>query len=169
MTRLLLLTAAFGCLAFGATAQAETEPRLAGQFSDWQVFTNGEGASKICYALTTPQAKSPQSVNHGKVYFMVASWQNGAAKEQPSLLTGYSFKVTSPPDARIGSSRTRMYVSQNEAFVESPRDEARLVANMRKGSTMRVSAMSQRGTQTSYEFSLKGITAALRKANDLCS
>ena len=151
-----------------APLAAGQDAQLSGTYSDWAVYTKGKGAEKICYALATPEDVSPRSVNHGKVYFMVANWANGAAKEQPSLMTGYPFKVTAPPSARVGSSKTSMYVSQNEAFVESNSDEQRLVRNMRKGAVMRVSAVSQRGTATSYEFSLKGITAALKKAKSLC-
>jgi len=61
-----------------------------------------------------------------------------------------------------------MYPSENEAFVESGSDERSLVAKMRAGATMRVTAVSARGTETSYQFSLKGITAALRKAKSAC-
>lgn len=33
---------------------------------------------------------------------------------------------------------------------------------------MRVDSVSARGTRTSYEFSLRGITAALKKARTAC-
>lgn len=151
----------------GPHALAE-EAKLEGTFFDWAVYTKGDGGAKVCYALATPEDVSPTSVNHGKVYFMVASWANGAASEQPSLMTGYPFKVTAPPSARIGSSKVPMYVSQNEAFVESDDAESKLVRDMRRGAVMRIAAVSQRGTATSYEFSLKGITAALKKAKGLC-
>lgn len=149
-------------------AQAE-EPNLEGTYTDWLVYTKGEGSSKICFVLTEPKEIAPTSVNHGDVFFMVANWKSGAAKEQPSLMTGYPFKVSSPPNARIGSAKIPMYVAQNEAFIEESSDESRLVRNMRSGSLMRVDAVSQRGTATSYEFSLKGVTAALNKAKSLCA
>ena len=61
-----------------------------------------------------------------------------------------------------------MYVDEREGFVEEPREEARLIEAMRRGATMRVEAVSSRGTNTAYTFSLSGVTAALRQANDLC-
>ncbi|WP_233341583.1 invasion associated locus B family protein [Robiginitomaculum antarcticum] len=160
----LILPAAF---TIAPAAHAE-EPKLEATYSDWRVYSRGSGNSRICYALAMPSEQSPRAVNHGKVFFMVANWQNGAAKEQPSLITGYAFKRTSPPHARVGSTKIPMYVSQNEAFVESDGDETKLVKTMKNGSVMRVSAVSERGTATSYEFSLKGITAATRKASALC-
>ena len=83
-------------------------------------------------------------------------------------MAGYPLKVTSPPTAIVGSARTRMYVSQNEAFVKKTGDERSLVKKMRAGANMRVSAMSARGTAVSYDFSLKGVTAALNKAKASC-
>jgi len=145
------------------------DPKLEGKFSDWTAYSRAEGGDKICYVLATPKSKSPRSVNHGDIYFMVANWKSGAAKEQPSFLAGYPIKNLPPPKARIGAKPYEMYVSQNEAFIESRSDERGLVKSMRAGATMRVQAVSQRGTAVSYEFSLKGVTAALAKAKSACA
>lgn len=159
-----------GLLAFALTPMTANaaSAKLEGVFKDWSVYSKTDGGERICYALAKPKSKTPSSVDHGDIYFMVSNWKSGAAKEQPSLLTGYPLKDTIPPTARVGSSKTPMYAAQNEAFVESTADEKKLVKAMRKGSTMRVDAVSTRGTQTSYEFSLRGITAALGKARTIC-
>ena len=149
-------------------AHANTGATLEGVFTDWSVYSRDEAGDKICYVLAKPSTKTPTSVKHGDIYFMVANWKSGAAKEQPSLLTGYPLKAEVPPSARIDSKKIPMFAADNEAFVESTTDEQKLVQSMRKGSSMRVDAMSARGTQTSYEFSLKGITAALKKAKATC-
>lgn len=154
-------------LALPATAQA-SDPRLVGTFGDWATYSRTVGNEKICYVLAKPKALAPRNVRHGDVYFMVANWKSGKAKEQPSLLTGFPLKTNRAPSAKVGRTKVSMYVSQNEAFIESRRNEARLVKSMRAGSTMQVSAVSQRGTNVSYDFSLKGITAALKKAKASC-
>lgn len=147
---------------------AAAEPALEGTFSDWKVYSRAVSGEKICYALAQPKTMLPKTVNHGDIYFMVANWKSGAAKEQPSLLTGYTLKPSSPPTARVGSAKFPMYTAQNEGFIQDNSDEKKLVKNMRAGSLMRVEAVSGRGTATSYEFSLKGITAALQKAQSVC-
>ncbi len=161
---LILATATIFAGSFAGNANAKLE----GVFTDWSVHSKTQGGEKICYALAKASSKTPSSVNHGDIYFMVADWKSGAAKEQPSLLTSFPLKAQIPPSARVGSTRIPMYADGSEAFVESGSDEKKLVRSMRKGSTMRVDAVSQRGTQISYEFSLKGITAALRKARSVC-
>lgn len=155
-------------LAAAAVFASNAHAKMEGQFTDWTVHSKGNGSSKICYALAKAKSKTPSSVKHGDIYFMVANWKSGAAKEQPSLLTSFALKTQIPPSARVGSSRIPMYADGSEAFVESNNDERKLVRSMRKGSTMRVDAVSVRGTQISYEFSLKGITAALSKAKTVC-
>ncbi len=161
----ILAAAAMFSNVFASNANAKLE----GVYTDWAVHSKTESGEKICYALGKAKSKTPSSVKHGDIYFMVANWKSGAAKEQPSLLTGFSLKPEIPPSARVGSSRIPMYADGSEAFVENRNDEKKLVRSMRKGSTMRVDAVSARGTQISYEFSLSGITAALGKAKTVCN
>ena len=144
------------------------EPKLEGNFTDWAVYSRIEGGDKICYAISQPKSKSPTSVNHGDIYFMVSNWRSGAAKEQPSFLAGYPLKKNRSPEARIGSAKYKMFVSENESFIESNSEERNLISKMRAGSTMQLKAVSARGTNVNYSFSLKGITAALRKAKSAC-
>lgn len=151
-----------------ATAQSGPEPAFQGAHTDWRVFTRGEGSSKICYALSQPVEALPASVDHGDVFFLVSSWADGAAREQPSFIAGYALKPQTPPRTRVGSDRFTMFVSEQEGFIEQPGDEDRLVRAMRRGASMRVEAMSLRGTATVYEFSLSGVSAALDSVQALC-
>ena len=151
-----------------APAFAESTPKIAGTHGDWTVYTRGSGADRICYVLSEAETMSPSNVNHGKVYFMVSNWKNGAATEQPSFMAGYALKTTRAPKAQVGSSSLTMFAADNEAFISESSDERRLVAKMRAGSSMTVSAVSARGTETRYGFSLKGVTAALKQAKSAC-
>jgi invasion protein IalB len=154
--------------ASAASAQSAAEPVFQGAHTDWRVFTRGEGAAKICYALSQPSEALPSNVEHGDVFFLVSSWADGSADDQPNFLAGYALKPESPPRVRIGSDRHTMFVSDQEGFLEEAEDEDQLVRAMRRGSTMRVDAVSLRGTATVYEFSLSGVSAALDAAERLC-
>lgn len=163
----LTLSTALAAFALPSAAYA-AEPKLEGKYSDWAVYSRSEGNDKICYAISEPKSKSPTSVNHGDVYFMVSNWRSGAAKEQPSFMAGYPLKTNRAPEARVGSAKYKMFVAQNESFIESSNDERALVSKMKAGATMNVKAVSARGTNVNYSFSLKGITAALKKAKASC-
>jgi hypothetical protein len=167
-----ILTTVLSCATIVAmtasSAFAETESKLAGKHGDWSVYTQGSGTKQICYVLSEALAKSPGNVDHGDIYFMVSNWKNGAATEQPSFLAGYDLKTTRAPKAQVGSTSLSMFAADNEAFISENRDEKKLVSKMRAGSTMTVSAVSKRGTQTRYTFSLKGVTAALKQSKTAC-
>lgn len=166
MTMRVLATALLG-LFFAAPALA-AEPKPVATFKDWSVFVREANGDRICFAATEATDKSPKSVNHGDIFFLVATWKSGAASNQPSLLTGYNMKDAPPPTLRVGSEKWEMYVSDNEAFIESAEDEQSLVSAMRRGADMRVSAVSARGTATSYLISLRGVTAALERVRAEC-
>jgi invasion protein IalB len=165
----LALWLSVGVIALPSAAYAQApEAVFHGEERDWRVFTRGDGAERVCYAQSTPRESNPANADHGDVFFLVASWANGDADEQPSFLAGRLLRPDSPPQVRIGSDRYRMFVSEREGFVESADDESDLVDDMRRGSTMRVEATHSDGTVVAYEFSLSGVTAALRRAGQLC-
>lgn len=154
--------------AFPLPLTAQAAPKLEGKYSDWSVYSRSEGGDKICYAISEAKSKSPASVRHGNIFFMVSNWQSGAATEQPSFMTEYQLRPNRAPEARVGSAKYKMFVAENESFIESPNDERALVAKMKAGATMNLKAVSARGTNVNYSFSLKGITAALKKAKAAC-
>lgn len=153
---------------FLAAPALAAEPKPVATFKDWSVFVREVEADKICFAATAAKDKSPKSVNHGDVFFLVSTWKSGAAVHQPSLMTGYNMKDAPAPTIRIGSEKWEMYVSENEAFIESGKEEQSLVSAMRRGADMRIAAISARGTATNYTMSLQGVSAALDRARAEC-
>lgn len=171
MSRSFVFAVIFGFAAISAFAGAAAEaadPKAVATFRDWSVFVREDGGEKVCFAATEAKDKSPKSVNHGDVFFLVASWASGAASNQPSLMTGYDLNSRPEPTLRIGSDKWEMYTSENEAFIEAASEEERLIRAMRRGADMRVGAVSQRGTATSYVISLRGISAALDRVAQEC-
>ncbi len=149
----------------GAMAQ---NPEYQGDHGDWRVFTHGSAESRVCYTISRPTQSLPANVNHGEVFFLIASWRSGDSEEQPSFRAGYPLRSDSPPRAHVDSDRFKMFVSGQEGFLETPSEDNQLVQSMRRGSTMRVEATSTRGTATSYTFSLRGVTAALQHIKQIC-
>jgi invasion protein IalB len=147
---------------------ASAQPQAIATFKSWSVFVREVEGDRICFAASEAQDKAPQSVNHGEVFFLVATWKSGAAVNQPSFMAGYNLKDAPAPAIRVGSEKFTMYASQNEAFIESAKDEQALISAMKRGADMRVSAVSSRGTATSYTMSLQGLSAALEKVAEVC-
>jgi len=167
LMRLFLIVLVLSLLSVAAFANST--PKLHTTIKDWSVLTRNVNGDTVCYVRSFASEMSPQNVNHGDVVFFIGTWKSGIAQEQPSLMTGYPLRSKSPPKAKVGNRTITMFSAANEAFVETEKAEKRLVRAMRKGSRLRIEAMSDRGTATSYEFSLSGITEALRRANRLCN
>ncbi|MEM8936220.1 MAG: invasion associated locus B family protein [Pseudomonadota bacterium] len=163
------------CAVAAATAAPMASPAIAQEnvttvatYRDWSVFVREANGEKICFAATEAKDKSPKSVNHGEIFFLIATWKSGAAVEQPNLMTGYQLNARPEPTVRIGSDKWTLYSSENEAFIEAAEEEKRLIRAMRRGLDMRVNAVSQRGTATSYVMSLRGVSNALDRAKSEC-
>jgi len=168
MARPMIFAIVAAIAGFTSMSAAAADPKAVATYKDWSVFVRDVGGDKICFAATEAKDKSPKSVNHGDVFFLVSSWKSGAATSQPSLMTGYALNTKPEPTLRVGSDKWEMYTSENEAFIESADEEQRLVRAMKRGADMRVSAVSQRGTATNYVMSLRGITAALDRVTREC-
>jgi len=154
----------FLCLAGAAHAQV----KVLGSYKDWQVYTQKIDGDTICFAATSAFDKAPKNVSHGDVHFFVANWKSGVSKGQPSLKVGYELRSDLVPKAIIGRQNWRMYTSANEAFLEDKDDRA-VVKALKKGSQLRIEAVSARNTRTAYHFSLKGSSAAIDRAAKACS
>jgi hypothetical protein len=163
-----LLIAFLTTLATIFTLPAYAAPKVIANYKDWSVYTQDLNGDVVCYAVSEPTDKTPRSVNHGDVFFMVASWKSGVAQNQPSFIAGYDLRANPDPVVRVGSDKWNMYISGTEGFIDKSTDEDRLVSAMRRGADMRLSAVSARGTATNYSFSLLGISAALDRVRKEC-
>lgn len=167
MRRFMGLIAGLACFTFSPSIMA-SEPKLEGTYKDWSSYSRDAGGDKSCYAITQAKSKSPSSVKHGDIYFMVSSWRSGVASEQPSFLASYKLNQNIAPEAKVGSTKIAFYTAENEAFIDDETNEQRLVRAMRAGATMSFNAQSSRGTRVTYSFSLSGVTAALEKIKAAC-
>lgn len=147
---------------------AQADPTLQGSYGDWSVYSRYQGSQKTCFIYSEAKTKLPSSVRHGDIHFLVASWKSGEASEQPSFMADFNLRKERSPVVSVGNQEFDMYVSRNEAFIADTLDERNLVQQMRAGSTMKVKAVSSRGTSVNYTFSLRGISAALDKAQTAC-
>jgi len=146
-------------------AQAQS-PKKLNQFDYWGVYSYQADGENVCYALSAPIEKAPETVNHGDVFFLVTKRANGAITFEPQFMAGYILRTNSPVTVAIDDKvNFDLFTKDSSAWVESSDGEKNLVAAMRAGSLMVVKAISQRGTNTSYSYSLKGVTAALNAVN----
>ncbi len=151
----------------GASAQAQT-PTLIGQNNDWDTYSYGGAKGKVCYALSKPTKLAPSDRNHGDVFFFISNRPGENVNNEPSVIVGYSFKEQSSVSVDIDGNKFTMFTKNDGAWMANPTEERQLVGAMKAGRSMVVSGVSSRGTQTTYTFSLSGVTASISAADKAC-
>jgi invasion protein IalB len=85
-----------------------------------------------------------------------------------SVIIGYPFKTNSDATAEVGTAKFAMYTQDDGAWIKNVAEEARMVDAMRKGADLTVKGTSGRGTQSTDQYSLKGLAQALDKIEQEC-
>lgn len=158
-----LLSASIFVLA--ATSVAQAQATQFQRHKDWGAYSYTASGGKNCFVLSEPKegTKLPADRDHGDVYFIVAKKPDGSGFE-PQVRVGYPFKDNSDVVVNVDGKTFTMFTQGDGAWLKNKADEPTLVNAMRAGRSMSVKGQSRRGANTSYEYSLSGITAALRDA-----
>jgi len=153
-----------------AAAAGQTQPNLLGQYGDWGAYSASPGGRKICFALAKPKTSTtePAGRTRDQSYIFVSSRPAENVKNEVSVIIGYPFKTSSDATAEIGSAKFAMYTQNDGAWIKNVTEEARMVDAMRKGSDLTVKGTSGRGTQSTDQYSLKGLAQALDKVEQEC-
>ena len=83
-------------------------------------------------------------------------------------MIGYPFRTTSDATAEIGGNKFAMYTCSDGAWIKNVAEEARMIEAMRKGADLTVKGTSGRGTQSTDQYSLKGLSQALDRVDQEC-
>jgi hypothetical protein len=153
-----------------ATASTRVEPTLLGQYGDWGAYTASPGGNKICFALAKPKTSKtePPGRTRDQSYMFISSRPADKVKNEVSVMIGYPFKTSSDATAEIAGAKFAMYTQNDGAWIKNVAEEARMVDAMRKGADVTVKGTSGRGTQSTDQFSLKGLAQALDKIEQEC-
>lgn len=158
-----------------STAGAAAETRVDAK-ADWSVFRTDSGA-KECWIVSAPTSWTAKrgnsdvtsSVSRGDILLMVSVRPGDNVKSEVSFNAGYPLRDGRDVTIRIGSGSYELFTEGEWAWLKSPAQDGEAVDAMRRGAVAIVTGVSSRGTTTTDTFSLKGFTAALEAAQDLCN
>ena len=152
----------------GAQQQQTKAPTPLQTFERWATYTYNNAGAKVCYAATQPSETQPQGVNRDPVFMFITNRPKEGVKHEVSVITGYPYKEGSKTTVKIGDATFSMYTKDQGAWVENAAEESRLINSMKGGSDMVITGTSKRGTVTSDTYSLKGVSAALKRVDTEC-
>jgi invasion protein IalB len=160
MRRLTATFAGIALIASAAPALAQSATKI-GQHNAWGTYSYVQNNGKVCYVLTVPTDKQPTSLDHGDMFFFVSQKPGQNVSFEPQFIAGYTFQENSKVQVKVGDKAFSMFTRGKSAWMENAAEEPALIAAMRSGNDMQISATSGRGNPTKYSFSLRGISAAL--------
>lgn len=171
MTRIAPVFLALALVLFGFTAPAFAQDRdHLGTFRDWNAFRETLDGTTTCYAVAIPdeQQLSRRGRQRGDVFFFVTNWRDRGVPSQVNVIIGYPLDEDSTPMIRIGGDSFEMFGRGNRAWLRDNEEVDELMSAMRRGSRMVVTGRSAQGTDSTDEYSLLGVSAALDSISTAC-
>ena len=161
--RAIALTLAIS-FASGPTMAAD----LLGNFETWDAYKSKEAQGTVCYVVSEPQSKEPATAKRDPVFLVINTWPGKSVRQQPNIQIGYPFKEGSIVNVQLGSDKFSFFTQGESAWLKTAEEETRFVDGMRRGAEVQVQGTSRRGTLTTDTYALKGVSAALDKADEAC-
>ena len=155
-------------VALCTTSAFAQEVKLLQKYKDWSAYA-ATGSPKVCFAVSQPKSTSPKGVRRGPIYFYISHYPGDKVTGEISVKMGYPFPTGGKTTVTVGNDKFELFTKDEGAFVEKTEDEGRLIEIMKAGSSMRVQGRSARGTNTSDNYSLSGISDALERIAKECA
>jgi hypothetical protein len=151
-------------------AAPAAEPTLLGQYGDWGAYWASPNGRKVCFSIAKPKSSltNPVGRKRDQAYVCVSTRPAENVRNEVSVIVGYPFKPSTDATAEIGTDKFAMYTLNDGAWIKNVAEEARMVDAMRKGSDLTVKGVSGHGTESTDQYSLKGLSQALDRATQEC-
>jgi hypothetical protein len=156
-----------------AAPAGDTQPTLLGQYESWGAYSASPSGSKVCFALAKPKSSKtdPAGRKRDPAYVFISTRPAENVKNEVSVIIGYPFKANSDATAEIGSAKFAMYTQNDGAWIKNvaeDAEEARMIEAMRKGAELTIKGVSGKGTLSTDQYSLKGLSEALGRVEQDC-
>jgi hypothetical protein len=154
-----------------ATAPAgDAQPTLLGQYGDWGAYWAAPNGRKVCFSIAKPKSSqtNPAGRKRDQAYVFISTRPAENVRNEVSVIIGYPFKDKTDATAEIGTDKFAMYTLNDGAWIKNVAEEARMVEAMRKGSDLTVKGVSGHGTESTDQYSLKGLSQAVDRATQEC-
>jgi invasion protein IalB len=153
-----------------AAPAGEPQPTLLGQYGDWGAYSATPGGRKVCFSIAKPKSSltNPVGRKRDQAYVFISTRPAENVRNEVSVIIGYPFKPSTDATAEIGADKFAMYTLNDGAWIKNVAEEARMVDAMRKGSDLTVKGVSGHGTESTDQYSLKGLSQAIDRASQEC-
>ncbi len=170
------LTLMMGAMVGHASAQQKANQQktegggavLIEMYDSWGAYATRSNTRKVCYAMSKPIDRKPDSLRRDPGYVFVSSRPSEKIWDELVFVVGFPIKKDSDVTIQINNETFQLLSDGSNVWAKSSDDQARLLSAMKKGATMSVTAFSQRGNKSTDSYSLKGISKALDRTRQAC-
>lgn len=142
--------------------------KLLDKHADWTSYIHDARGAKVCFTAATPKETLPKGVKRANVYFYLTTWQKDRVQGEASISFGYQVKPDVPVKVIVDGAEFAFFARGDKAYIQNPNEERQLLKALSTGQSLSVQAVSAKGTQTTDEYSLAGLDAAVRKIGEVC-
>ena len=153
---------------FAASLALAAEPKLLGQYRDWEAYRLKEDGKNVCYAASQPTKTKGKYKKRGDIVVLVTHRPARKERDVINFFAGYTFKKGSAVEVKIGGQNFNLFTKADTAWARGEKDERAMVRAMMRGSRMIVTGTSARGTRTADTYSLRGFTRAYKRVSKAC-
>jgi hypothetical protein len=153
-----------------AAPAAEVQPTLLGQYGDWGAYYAVPGGKKVCFSIAKPKnaQTNPPGRKRDQAWLFISTRPAENVRNEVSVIIGYPFKPATEATAEIGTAKFAMYTMNDGAWIKNVAEEAHMVDAMRKGADLTIRGVSGHGTESIDQYTLKGLSQALERAEQEC-
>ena len=101
-------------LASSVNAFGIVDSKLIGEYGSgkaWMARVSENGDQKICFMSSNPISTSPDNLNRGSAALMITNMPNEKVFNEPSVQTGFPFKLGSNAIMIIGDSTHKLFTA----------------------------------------------------------
>lgn len=157
------------CLFIAAPAFAQANDPL------WPIYVQDDPTQ--CWIVATPSGTTAtrdgqdvsDAINRDEALLFVSFWPQEERTGELSYTGGYQFADGSIVTLVIGETEFDLFTEGPMSWAGSPQEDERIIAAMRDGVQMVVTATSTRGTEVADSFNLQGFALAMDDAQVRCA
>ncbi len=120
-----------------AAGAAQAQALLLETAGKWQAFSSQQGRSKICYALSKAETRSPANLKDVEGLLFVSSRPSEGVRNEISLVMNFDVKEDVEHQALIGDERFAMVAKGKHMFLKNPAEEPRMLDALRRAPASR--------------------------------
>ena len=155
-------------------AASPSVPMSVGSYKSWSAYTFEDKGRLMCYSQSVPTGTVGGADNRGQVAVMVIQAPDAAAKDQFSIVLGFTpqkgkaVTVTIGPKPGKGKKYTLKQFAVGRAWAESGSQDKLIVKAMKRANYLVVDAVSDKGDKVRDTYVLSGFSKAYDAAVKAC-